>query len=180
MAAVNSHRQIEHLGIVAASTLVPAHSLQGEDAEDTRLLAAMAVNASDYIASFAWCKGIQESWFAGGIGGIFAIFLIRIRSGRSDVDPWIWVMTGDVPSAYLPIRDCSSAAEAFAIYLCGMRRWVALARLGKTGSPEEGVPPINVPATPEWAEVLDKRLFTIEALVGPHFHTDGQATETIH
>jgi hypothetical protein len=80
----------------------------------------MAKDAQSYISSFTWCYAVLGSYFAGGFGGIFAIFLFHIRPSRSEVDPWIWVMLGDVPRAYLPRTDCTSPSEAFGLYFSGM------------------------------------------------------------
>src|SRR6185437_3140760 len=145
-------------GIQVASGLIAAANLVGEDEEDTLLLHKMSEDARQYISSFPWCGTILNSYFGGGAGGIFAVFFFHIRPSRSNVDPWIWIVVGDIPSAYLPITDCDSPAEVFKSYIRGMSRWVGLARMGQTGTPEQGVPPVNVPATPEWAERLDQKL----------------------
>ena len=76
---------------------------------------------------------------------------------------------GDIPPAYLPISDCQSPTEVFRTYINGMSRWVKLARLGQTGTPEQGIPPVNVPATPEWAEKLERRLDGLILAVRPFF-----------
>ena len=49
----------------------------------------------------------------------------------------------------------------------GMSKWVELARQGRSGTPEDGVPPVNVPATPEWAERLEPRLYSLTLIVIP-------------
>jgi hypothetical protein len=103
------------------------------------------------------------------VGKIFAIFLFKISSRRSDVDLWEWIFVGDVPPAYLPLEDAGSRMQAFEAYLEGMKRWVALAREGREPEPEDCCPPVNVPATPEWAEALDGRLRTLTELVRPYF-----------
>jgi len=83
-------------------------------------------------------------------------------------------MVGDVPFAYLPVTDCKTPAEAFRKYLAGMKKWCECARLGKEGTAEQGVPPVNVPATPEWAEELDRRIPTLELLVRPYFEAESE------
>lgn len=179
MAAMGSSKRIDQLGAAAASALVALEAMCGENAEETRLLQGMAEAAREYLASYTWCRQIQETYFGGGVGGIFAVFLFRIRAGRSEIDPWIWVMTGNVPPAFLPISDCGSPAQAFAMYLVGMGKWAALARLGKSGSPEEGVPPVDAAPTPERGEDLQRRLFSLEALLGKHFGIPGAGSATI-
>jgi hypothetical protein len=144
-------------GAQIASDLFPEASIVGEDEDDTALLHKMSEAARSYVSSFSWCSAILNSYFGGGVGGIFAVFFFHIRPNRSDVEPWIWIVVGDIPPAYLPLSDCKSPTEVFRTYIRGMSRWVELARKGETGTPEEGVPPVNVPATPEWAAELNKK-----------------------
>src|SRR5258708_29803823 len=140
---------------VPVVVVVPVQSMTGDDEEDTMLLRAMSQEATAYLRSFGWCGDVLGSFFGGGVGGIFAVFLFHIRPLRPEVGPWIWVVVGDVPPAYLPIEDAASAAEAFKTYLCGMRKWVALAREGRGGAADDGIPPVVVPATPGWAAGLE-------------------------
>ena len=44
-----------------------------------------------------------------------------------------------------------------------------LAREGRVGTPEEGVPPVNVPATPQWAEKLEIKLRVLMDGASPFF-----------
>jgi len=155
-----------------ASELVPAASIVGDDEQDTILLRKMSEDAKQYISSFPWCETIRDSYFGGGVGGIFAVFFFHISSNRFDVAPWIWIVVGDIPSAYLPITDCESPAEVFRSYIRGMNRWVELARKGQNGTPEQGVPPVNVPATPEWAERLNQKLYGLTLAVKPFFEDE--------
>ncbi len=112
MTSSNSARRGERV----AAELVSTASMVGDDDEDTALLRQMSDEATEYISSFSWCATIVATYFGGGVGGVFAIFFYKIRPARTDVDPWIWVIVGDIPPAYLPISDCGSAAEAFKSY----------------------------------------------------------------
>ncbi len=156
-------------GEKVASRLVRVAEMRSEEEEDTRRLTSMAEEARNYISSFSWCGGVLDSYFAGGVGGIFALFLFHIRPARSGVDRWMWVSVGDVPRAYLPLMDCSSPVEFFSGYISGMRRWVALAREGQEGTAEQGIPSVNVPATPERAEKLDQTLEGLISMIGSLF-----------
>lgn len=172
---MNSDPTPELKGTQVASELVPAADIVGDDEQDTVLLCKMSEDAKQYISSFPWCATILNSYFGGGVGGIFAVFFFHIRPSRSNVDPWIWIVVGDIPSAYLPVTDCESPAEVFRSYIRGMSRWVELARMGRTGTPEQGVPPVNVPATPEWAERLNQKLDGLTLAVRPFFeHGEGR------
>src|SRR5712691_9053557 len=105
---MNSLRESDIEGEQIASGLAPIKNIVGDDEQDTILLRKMSEYAKEYISSFSWCEGILNSYFGGGVGGIFAIFFFRIRPGGPEVDPWIWVVVGDIPSAYLPGADCRS------------------------------------------------------------------------
>jgi len=157
--------------------VVPSDRLIGEDEEDTKLLRHMAAAADEYIGSFGWCQRVMRSFFAGGVGGIFAVFLFEIAPARPDVGQWIWIVVGDIPSAYLPLDDATTAKQVFSTYVQGMMRWVELARQGKRGTPEDGVPPINAPPTPEWAEKLEKRLHLLRFTVQPVFEDNDEPTQ---
>jgi hypothetical protein len=137
--------------IVPVPDVVPVELMAGEDDTDTSLLQLMLEDARKYVLAFPWCESIVRSYFAGGVGEIFAVFLFNIFPARSDVGQWMWVVVGDIPSAYLPLEDCKSRREVFETYIDGMERWIELARERRGGTVEDGVPPVNVPATPEWA-----------------------------
>ena len=85
--------------------VVPVEQMSGDDDEDTALLRGMLEEAKNYIQSFSWCDSIISSYFAGGVGKVFAIFLFKINSSHRDVDPWEWVFVGDIPPAYLLHRS---------------------------------------------------------------------------
>src|SRR2546423_11868215 len=88
--------------------------MQGEDEEETTLLQAMLVEARNYIRSFRWCPSISEEYLGFGIGKVFALFLFRFAKPIADSDDCLWVVVGDLPSAYFVIDDApnpKSAAE---------------------------------------------------------------------
>ena len=166
---------IQLQGAQIASNLTAVESIVGGDEQDTLLLQRMSEDAKKYIASFPWCDAVVSSYFGSGVGGIFAVFLFHIRPKHADVDPWIWIIVGDIPLAYLPLTDCKSSGEAFRTYMRGMRNWVQLARKGSAGTPEQGVPPVDLPATPEWAERLNQRLNGLELAVRSFFEDESDA-----
>jgi hypothetical protein len=147
---------------------VPVQDLAGHDEEETLRLQKMSLKAHRYLESQSWCVCTLESCFGGGIGDVFAIFLFRIVPAHDDIDDWIWVAVGDVPSAYLPLEDAAAPGEMFHQYVEGMTRWVDFARSGETEIPAD-VPPINVPPTPQWADNLERRIRSLKEIVGPWF-----------
>jgi hypothetical protein len=179
MSVMATFAETELAGEQIASGLVQAESISGDDEMDTTLLLKMAEDANLYIASFPWCKTVLGSYFGGGVGGIFAVFFFHIRPSRPEVDPWIWIMVGDIPPAYLPLADCDSPAVAFRTYILGMSKWVELARKGQTGAPDQGIPPVKLPATPEWAERLNQKLYGLTLAVKHVFEEDGETDRNL-
>jgi hypothetical protein len=164
---------IEVKGKEVALGLVPSGSIVGDDEEDTALLRVMFDAARQYISSFSWCEAVLDSYFGGGVGGIFAVFFFHIRCSRVDVDPWIWIVVGDIPPAYLPLSDCDSPREVFRTYIHGMSRWVEFARKGQPGAATpRDVPPIDVPPTTEWAERLNQKIYGLTLAVQPFFEEE--------
>lgn len=144
--------------------VIPIEQMVGEDSDDTALLQAMEIDAENYLLSFAWCQSIDSRYFGAGIGGIVGIFFFGIRPNGPGVEDWLWVIVGDLPSAYLVIRECKSPSEALSAYIWEMKRWVKLAENGHTS---HDVIPVNVPATPEWAKELGSRLEFLQINVLP-------------
>ncbi len=152
-----------------ANDLDPIDQTSGDSDEDTRLLREMAQQAREYLESFDWCAVVSEGWFGGGVGGIFATFLFQMVPADSEIDEWLWVMTGDLPSTYLAFEDAPSVKEAFEMYVEGMLRWVNFAQSGAIGEPED-IPPINTEPTRENAAELEHRVRSLQRMLGPAFH----------
>lgn len=150
--------------------LVAIDKMAGENAEETELLRLACVAAERYLLGFSWCKRILEAYFGDGVAGVVQVFLFRIVPSRPNVDEWVWVIVGDVPPAYLVTDECKAPSQALERYVQGLCRWVELARRGKS-SPD--VIPISVPATPEEASRLEKRINLLREFVIPRFR-DGE------
>ena len=79
---------------------------------ETAELQASLAEAQQYLKSFKWCAGINESYFSFGIGGVISIFLFWIVPKYKDIDEWLWVIVGDIPSAYITTKDNFTPREA--------------------------------------------------------------------
>jgi hypothetical protein len=112
--------------------VVRVDQMFAEDEEELRLLQRMAIAARDYLTSFKWCKSIREEYFGDGYGGIVAVFFFHIEPSQPDVDEWLWVVVGDLPSAFLVTDDCNTPSEALEGYIYEMSKWVKLAKLGRS------------------------------------------------
>ena len=148
------------------SGVIPIDQILGDDAEDTRLLREMASKAHRYISNFAWCRSVREVYFGDGYGGIVAVFFFHIEPSRPEVDEWLWVVVGDLPSAYLVTDNCKTPSQSLERYIDVMSEWVELAKEGRSS---EDVIPVNAPATPESAKMLEGRLTVLREKIVPAF-----------
>lgn len=149
--------------------LQPVETMQGEDEEDTRLLQEMAVRARDYITSFRWCPPVTAMYFVEGIGYVVAIFLFEFDRKIGGTDDKLWVIVGDLPTAYMVVEPDESPQEVLAGYCLLMDEWVAAVRAG--GGFAE-VFPVEAARTEEHANMLDSRLKTLREEVIPMFSAD--------
>jgi hypothetical protein len=144
------------------SGVIAADQMFVEDEEEQILLHKLIEEAKQFLLSHKWCLGIGEAYFGDGIGGVIGIFLLELVPVPENVDQWLWVIVGDIPSVYLVIDECPTPLEALETYISLMREWVGLAYEGKT-SPD--VFPVVAAATPEHAQMLDGRLKTFEGWI---------------
>ncbi len=154
--------------VLPVSGVVPISCMLGEDDAETQRLRGMEQKARDFVSQFDWCDGIRDFYFGAGIGDVFAVFLAHIKPMRPEVDQYLWIVVGDIPSAYLVTDDCPNPREALEGYIWEMRKWVALAKQGQTS---KDVIPVNVSPTPEWSKTLEVRLDTLERNIVPYWFT---------
>jgi hypothetical protein len=139
--------------------LTPVSDALGDSKADSAKLLSMAADAKHFIESFDWCNAVEQQYFGMGVGGVVAVFLCKITPAKPKVDDWLWVVVGDVPSAYLVTDDAPTPTLALEAYVREMSDWVAAA---KNGRDVKDLIPVNVPATPEWGAELERRLAFIE------------------
>lgn len=137
------------------SVLKAINEMKGEDANNIRLLKKMANDAREYLLSFEWCKEIEKGWFGWGVGGVCAVFLFRIVPSKRKVDRWLWVVVGDLPSAYLVVDESPTPLKALETYVELMQEWITAV---KSGESIDNCIPVYAPATPKNADLLQRRL----------------------
>jgi hypothetical protein len=138
--------------------------IQGDDAKDSALLGRMAADARAYLESFKWCPPISTTYLASGVGGIAAIFLFEFSTPIRDTDERLWVIVGDLPSAYLVVETDDSPADAMERYCGLMEDWIAAVR---DGTSLQDVFPVTADPTPESALLLEKRIAFLLAEIIP-------------
>ena len=152
--------------------VIPIEQMWGDDPEETETLRSMAAEATRFISSFSWCGSIEAAYFGAGVGKIIAIFFFLIRPhSTGSMDRALWVIVGDIPPAYLVTDFSKTPSEALRTYIHEMKRWVELAKKGRSSS---DVIPVNVPATPKWAKEFSGRLKFLEQNLLPRFYEDEQ------
>jgi hypothetical protein len=129
--------------------------IKGEDAEDTALLREMAAEAREYLEDFDWCPKITGVYLAFGVGGIVAVFLVQFEEAIEGADDALWVIVGDLPSAYVDVQPDDDGMVALGRYCSMMEDWSF--NVLKDLSLEECFP-VAAEATHENAEMLRQRL----------------------
>ncbi|MGB8365698.1 MAG: hypothetical protein WCE20_14400 [Rhizomicrobium sp.] len=148
---------------------IPVENIVGDGEEDTKLLKEMVVAARNYISSFEWSQPITAMYFAYGIGGILALFLVEFAGKIAGTDSRLWVIVGDLPPAYMIVEPDSCAQNILESYCSYMDEWVEAV---KGNGDFSGVYPVAAPRTLENAEMLRSRLEFIRREIIPDAPTD--------
>lgn len=143
--------------------------MTGESAEERDSLRSYLQEAEDEINYYSWHDGIVNSYFGMGVGGIFAVFLFEILPNREEIDNFVWVIVGDLPSAYITCEEAPNPACALDGYIGAMEEWVEAAKSGKS---VENLIPVNVHATPEYGEQLESRLKFLDEKILVNYKAD--------
>lgn len=136
--------------------------------DDVEEMESMYQEAREFLEFYDWCLEIQESYVGLLYPGIVAVFLFKIVPEK-DVDEWIWVIVGDLPSAYLTTDVCPNPATALDGYIGAMLEWVEAAQSGKSVA---DLIPVNVPATKENGDMLKTRLDFLDEKILSEYKDD--------
>ena len=145
--------------------VVPTERMRGEDEEDTALLQVSLREARTYLTNFAWCHGVRKEFFGLGVGGVVAVFLFEIMADEGN-DDVLWVVSGDLPCAYVVTDNAVRPSAALHVYCELMDDWIAAVRRGEN-SPRAF--PVAVAATEENAALLEKRVAFLRTEILPNF-----------
>jgi hypothetical protein len=78
------------------------------------------------------------SW---AVAGVIGVFLFDIIPSKPEVDKTLWVVTGDLPPAYLVTDEAETWQETLEGYVYEMNRWVEAVPAGKS---LHDIIPVNV------------------------------------
>jgi hypothetical protein len=150
-----------------SKSLVPTAKMVGEDHEETEQLRAILHEAKGYLLGQKWCRSIRKEYFGLGVGEVVGVFLFEI-DGEPGTRDALWVVAGDLPSAYLVTDAAPTATAALAIYCSLMDDWVEAVR--EKGDLSE-LFPIPVEPTEENAAELEGRLNFLRSEIIPAFES---------
>ncbi len=155
--------------VLQMGKVVPIETLRGRSAFEVEELLVLYDEATEYLRAFTWCGKIEEGFAGICVPGLVGVFLFRFEPAASDVDPWVWVITGDVPPAYVTTENAPNPACALDGYIGAMRSW---ARAVREKRPVSGEIPVNAPATAAYADMLEARLTLLDQEVLPRYRAD--------
>jgi hypothetical protein len=118
-------------------------------------LATLAEEANTYLLSHSWCKKIIKGMLDRGWSYILGVFYFEIEPAFDNVPTHVWVIVGDIPPAYIDVKDNPNGACAIDGYVSEMQRWVDHVKHGKS---VDNLIPVNAPPSLEYAEMLQTRL----------------------
>jgi hypothetical protein len=153
--------------------LTPATELSGEDPEDQALLEQMAVQARSYVESFKWCKEVVDCFIGDlAVGGVVAVFLVKIVPARRKVDEWLWTVVGDLPPAYFPADEAPTPVAVLSFYIQEMQLWIDAVLANRPiedlilVETSDGAP---LEPSRELAQMLESRLRFLEREIVPKY-----------
>ena len=144
--------------------LAPIEAYPVSSAQERAAVTALGREARQFLSGFSWCSGIEDVRVGFAVPGVIGVFLTRIRPARPEVDAILWVVVGDLPSAYLVTDEALTLGAALETYISEMRRWVEAVLADRT---LEGVIPVEAEPTHEHAQMMAKRLYFLEREVLP-------------
>lgn len=145
---------------IDTSDFLEEAEIKGEDAEDTALLRELLSEARAYMEAFEWCPSIESVHMALGAGGVVGVFLFQFDEVIEDDDDALWVVVGDLPSAYVIVEPGDDGISALERYCELMEDWAF--NVLKDNSIEESFP-VEAEATHENAEMLRQRIMFLRS-----------------
>ena len=141
--------------MVNTANMVDINNIYSSGIEYANELSNLANEAIAFLKSNKWCNEILEGKLDRGWGYIMAVFFFTINTDYEGVPNNIWVITGDLPPAYIDANDNPNGACAIDAYVTEMEQWVDNVLQGK--SIKELIP-VNAAPTRDNAMMLQDRL----------------------
>lgn len=123
-------------------------------------VASLTARARSFLDGQRWVSRVQSVTPVLAIEGDLGVFRCALIPSQPDADVMVWVVVGDLPSAWVPHEPGDSWQDALHGYVAELGRWVEAAR---SGAPVDALVPVDLPPTAEHAERLATRLEHIRA-----------------
>jgi len=117
--------------------------------------------AKRYIESFDWCSKTIDCWYDKdySLYDKLAVFLFHIQPINVDVDDYIWIIVGDLPSVYLD-KSIKNGKEALQVYCDLMSEWSDNVKNSRSITDSY---PVDANPTIKNADLLDIRISLIKS-----------------
>ena len=119
----------------------------------------LAKTASTYLYSHIWCDKIEKQWFVANWENLLAIFFFKITTNTKDVNEYVWLVVGDLPSICIDVESAANEQEVVKAYVGIMEDWIKCVH--NKGNIKKCYP-INVPPTKGYADMLKVRMSLIK------------------
>ena len=136
--------------------------------ENRQEMIDMYDKATIFLNSVRWYGSVQESYMGMFYPGIVAVFLFKIVP-KIEFDEWIWVIVGDLPSAYIASDDCQNPASALDGYIGEMEEWIKAVEEGRS---IKDLIPVNVPPVKASADALKSRMKFLDERILCNYEED--------
>jgi hypothetical protein len=110
--------------------------------------------AYNYLKNQNWCIEVLDSWFDRGLADKLAVFYFKIIPCKG-ADEYVWIITGDIPHAYIDTESAPNGACAIKVYSEIMEDWI---KAVKDSENMNKVFPIDIPASEKYANMLSSRI----------------------
>ena len=153
----NEHNSLSmNLSKIDTSLMINIADIKTSKLEYKEEVETLLIEAENYLSGFDWCIKIIDGWLAASFGYILNIFYFRIHPDyRSCQDEFVWIIVGDIPSAYIDVVSAPTAFDALKSYINVMQDWVDNVF---NGNSVKYCYPVNVPPTKKYADMLAIRL----------------------
>ena len=130
------------------------------EVEEYKCIILLYEEAIDFLLSHKWCKKVIKGWHDRDLSIYekLGVFLFEVESENKLTDSFVWVIVGDIPTAYID-QSVTVSKDALNIYCDLMIEWSDNILQGKS---LEECYPVKVEPTPENAQLLKSRIAFIK------------------
>jgi hypothetical protein len=144
---------------IETKDMIDIDFLPSSQEEDKEQKVVLAKEASQFLLAHKWCGEVVKGWLSIGWGDMLAVFLFEIIPNGNKADKFVWVVNGDLPSAYIEIESAKNWNEVLRSYVNLMEDWVYCV---VNNLSTDKCYPIGVSPTKEYAEMLNSRIQIIK------------------